>query len=106
MAAEPTERDSLEELTRRLAELEAGRRKAPRLLDRMMSRLGEAEIAIGTLIFAFTPFDWVSAILTTTGGVTCAYERFIREPRQERDEIDRNRRIDLLRSEIDRLRRR
>lgn len=104
---EPDDRDpALAELTTRLAALEAGRRRSSPFLDRIMSRVGEAEIVIGTLILVFTPFDALSSVLGTIGGATWAYDKFIKEPRETRSEIEQSRQIDLLRSEVDRLRRR
>jgi hypothetical protein len=95
----------LEELNRRLAELEGGRRRPSPVLDRLMSRLGEAEMAVGVVMLVFAPFDAFAAILTSIGGATWAYERFIKEPREAREEIERRRQLDLVRSELDRLKR-
>lgn len=95
--------EGLDELNRRLAELEAGHRKAPPIIDRFVSRLGEIEIAAGFLLFLFSPLEWLSAVLTIVGGATWTYERLIKEPRLARDELERSRQIDMIRSEIDRL---
>jgi hypothetical protein len=71
-----------------------------------MSWIGEAETAIGLLMLLFTPYDLISYALGAVGVLTWAYDRFIKVPREVRGEIERNRQIDLIRSEIDRLRRR
>jgi hypothetical protein len=104
---EPDDHEAaLAELTRRLAVLEADRRKQSPFLDRIVSRLGEAELAVGILMLVFTPFDALSSALGTVGAATWAYDKFIKQPRETRREIERSRQIDLLRSELDRLTRR
>ncbi len=107
MATEPGDHNlALDELKRRLGELEKSRRQTPPYLDRIVSRLGEAEIAAGTLMLLFSPFETVSIVLGTVGAATWVYDRFIKEPRETRNEIEQNRQIDLIQSEIDRLARR
>jgi hypothetical protein len=104
-AGPPNGQHSLEEFEGRLAELEMVSRNRSSLPDRVVSRVGEIETILGFLIFVLTPLDVLSLALSTIGALTWTHDKFIKGPRERRERTERNRQIDLIRPELDRLKR-
>jgi hypothetical protein len=94
---------SLAELERRLAALRTVARQKPTAADRVFEWIGATEAVAGFFLLILSPFDSISLVLTAAGFSTLAYERLYRQRRERRLEVERRRSVDLLLSEIDRL---